>query len=58
MQSSDNVRHSYDNRYNDEVREAFNMAPVPGGEGRVFIRRLDTEPIDVTLGGGEDDETN
>ena len=42
----------------DEVREAFNMPPVPGGKGSVFIRRLDTEPIDVTLGGGEDDETN
>lgn len=42
----------------DEVRDAFNLPPVPGGEGRVFIRRLDTKPIDVTLGGGEDDETN
>lgn len=42
----------------DEVREALNMAPVPGGAGREFIRRLDTEPIDVPMGGGEDDETN
>lgn len=37
----------------DEVREILNMAPIPGGLGQAYIRRLDTQEIE--MGGEEDD---
>ena len=37
----------------DEVREILNMAPIPGGLGQAYIRRLDTQEIEM---GGEDDD--
>lgn len=36
----------------DEVRGILNMMPVPNGEGKKFIRRLDTAEIE----GGDEDE--
>lgn len=37
----------------DEVREILNMAPIPGGLGQAYIRRLDTQEIE--MGGEEGD---
>lgn len=37
----------------DEVREILNMAPIPDGLGQAYIRRLDTQEIE--MGGEEDD---
>lgn len=38
----------------DEVRETMNYAPVPDGEGKKFIRRLDTQTIEQQKGGDKE----